>query len=121
MSVAVTACGGSGTVLPRPAVVSTAPAEAATGIPVDTIISATFNQQMNPSTVNESTFVLSDPESALVPGEVTYDSANFIGMFTPHSPLLPATTYTVGISSGVTNIADKPLPADFTWTFTTAP
>ena len=113
-------CGsGSGTVLPIPAVVSTVPADGATEVSVDVIVAATFNQQMNLSTVNESTVVLSGPDGTLVAGTVAYDSANFAATFTPDSPLASNTTYTAGISSGVANVADTPLPSDFTWTFTT--
>jgi hypothetical protein len=120
MLAALTGCGsGSGTRLPVPAVVSTAPADAATGVHLGATISATFNQQMNQSTVNDSTFVLSDPSGALVAGSVTYDSASFTATFTPHAQLAPNTVYMAGISSGVTNIADTPLPKDFTWSFTT--
>jgi len=61
------------------------------------------------STVNSSTFVLSDPSGALVPGAVAYNSANFTATFTPGAPLAPNTKYMVGISSGVTNIADTPV------------
>jgi hypothetical protein len=120
MLAALPGCGsGSGTRLPVPAVVSTAPADAATGVHLGATISATFNQQMNGTTVNDSTFVLSDPSGALVAGSVTYDSASFIATFTPLAPLAPNTVYMAGISSGVTNIADAPLPNDFTWSFTT--
>jgi hypothetical protein len=113
-------CGsGSGTRLPLPAVVSTVPADAATGVHLSAAISATFNQQMNQSTVNDATFVLSDPAGALVEGAVAYDSASFTATFTPDAPLAPNTVYMAGISSGVTNLANTPLPADFTWSFTT--
>ena len=118
--VTMAGCGsGSGTSLPVPAVVSTVPADGASGVHLGAVISATFNQQMNLSTVNGSTFVLSDPSGALVPGAVAYNSANFTATFTPGAPLAPNTKYMVGISSGVTNIADTPLPGDFTWSFTT--
>jgi len=113
MLAALTGCGsGSGTRLPVLAIVSTAPADTATGVHLGATISATFNQQMNQSTVNDSTFVLSDPSGALVVGSVTYDSASFTATFTPLAPLAPNTVYMAGISSGVTNIADTPLPND---------
>lgn len=120
MLVTLPGCGsGSGTRLAVPAVVSTLPADTATGVHLDAVISAVFNQQMNQSTVNDSTFVLSDPSGALVAGSVSYDSASFTATFTPNAPLAPDTMYMAGISSGITSIADTPLPEDFTWSFTT--
>jgi Bacterial Ig-like domain len=84
MLAALPGCGsGSGTQLPVPAVVSTVPVDAAAGVHLDAAISAAFNQEMNSSTVNDSTFVLSDPSGALVVGLVTYDSASFTATFTP--------------------------------------
>jgi Bacterial Ig-like domain len=113
-------CGsGSGTALPVPAVVSTTPADNAAGVNLGVVLSATFNQQMNLSTINTATFVLSDPSGTLVSGAVAYDSVKFVATFTPDAPLTPNTTYMAGISSGVANAANTPLPADFTWSFTT--
>ncbi len=113
-------CGSnSGTSLPNPEVVSTVPEADAAGVGLGTIVAATFNQQMNLSTVNESTFVLGDPSGALVTGTVAYDVTTFTATFTADAPLAPNTMYTAGISVAVTNIADTTLPEDFTWTFTT--
>lgn len=65
----VTGCGsGSGTSLPVVAVVSMVPADGATGVDLNATVSATFNQQMNQSTINSSTFSLSDPTGAILPG-----------------------------------------------------
>lgn len=113
-------CGSdSGTSLPEPAVDSTVPADGAIDVSLGIVVSAAFNQQMNLSTVNQATFVLGDPSGTLVPGSVAYDSASFTATFTPDAPLAPNATYTAGLSSGIANIADTPLPSDFTWVFTT--
>jgi hypothetical protein len=111
--------GGSGTSLPHPAVASTVPADGATGVSLSTAISATFNQQMNLSTINFSTFVVSDPSGRVLAGSIAYDAVNFTATFTPAAPLAPNSTFTAAISAGVANIANTTLGVDFTWNFTT--
>lgn len=116
----VTGCGsGSGTSLPVVAVVSMVPADGATGVDLNATVSATFNQQMNQSTINSSTFSLSDPTGAILPGIITYNSFSFTSTFTPSSPLMPNTTYMAAISGGVANVANATLGHDVTWSFTT--
>ncbi len=111
---------GSGTSLPPPEIVSMQPADGAVDVLPDVIITATFNQQMNLTTVNDATFVLGDAEGMLVAGEVTYDSLTFTATFTPDAPLDPDVAYTAGISGGVANVANTSLGSDVSWTFTTA-
>jgi hypothetical protein len=118
----VAGCGsGSGTSLQHPAVVSTMPASGATGVSVNTTISATFNQQMNLSTINSSTFVVSDPSGNILAGSIAYNALSFTATFTPAAPLGPSTMYTASISGGVANVANTTLGVDFTWAFTTSP
>ncbi|HEV3115218.1 MAG TPA: Ig-like domain-containing protein [Candidatus Binataceae bacterium] len=113
-------CGsGSGTSLPIPAIVAMMPADGSTGVHLNTTVSATFNQQMNQSTINSSTFSLSDPTGAVLPGEISYDASTFTATFTPAAPLAPNTTYTAAISGGVANVANTTLGTDVSWTFTT--
>jgi len=115
-------CGsGSGTSLPHPAVVSTVPADSATGVSLNTTISATFNQQMNLSTINSSTFVVSDPSHRVLAGSLAYNAFSFTATFTPAAPLAPSTTFTASISGGVASVANATLGVDFTWNFTTGP
>src|SRR5580658_2811189 len=54
-----------------PTVISTVPANLATGILVNTVVSATFSEPMNPATINAATFTLAGPGGVLVPGIVT--------------------------------------------------
>ena len=56
-----------------PTVTSTSPAQGATGIAADAMISATFSESVNATTVSTSTFELRDPSGALVPATVSYD------------------------------------------------
>jgi len=113
-------CGsGSETSLPAPSIIAIDPAQGAAGVKLNVRISATFNQEMNSDTITTSTFQLVDVSQQFVNGTVTYDSSNDQATFSPGADLTPNTMYTVAISSAITSVADVPLPADVTWTFST--
>jgi hypothetical protein len=83
-------------------------------------IHATFSEAIDSSTLSGSTFIV---EGVL--GTVSYDSVTHIASFTPNSPLTPGATYSVTITSGVTDLSGNHLGADqpygerdFTWTIT---
>jgi len=98
-------------------VISTNPANLATGVPVTQIVTATFNTAMNPTTVNTVTFALAGPGGAALMGTVSYSGTT--ATFTPAANLLPSTAYTGTITTGATDPAGNRLAANFVWTFTT--
>jgi len=101
-----------------PTVASTAPANTATGVAIATSVTATFSEAMRASTINTTTFTLSDGTNA-VSGTVTYDSDTKTATFTPTSALAYSTTYTATITTGVKDLVGNALAADYTWSFTT--
>jgi Ice-binding-like/Bacterial Ig-like domain len=107
------ACSGVG----APAVVSATPAN---GACPNTIATAVFNEAMDPTTLDTSTFTLTGPGTTPVNGAVTYDAASNGVTFTPASALVPSTTYTATITTGAADLLGQPLASDFVWTFTTA-
>jgi YD repeat-containing protein len=96
-------------------VTTTNPADGATGVSPATSVSATFSYEMNPSTINTSTFTLDN----WVTGTVSYDSGAITATFTPNAPLAYNTTYTATISTGVANSDGTNLAEPKTWSFTT--
>jgi Bacterial Ig-like domain len=102
-----------------PSVLSTVPANSATVVPVNTLVSAMFSEAMNPVTINAATFTLTGPGATPVAGAVTYSTAR--ATFTPTADLATSTLYTATITTGAKNSAGAPLAANFVWTFTTAP
>ncbi|MEJ7759788.1 MAG: Ig-like domain-containing protein [Gemmatimonadaceae bacterium] len=102
-------------------VVSTTPADLATNVPTNVVLSATFSEAMDPATINATTFLLrSTLSGGAVPGTVAYNPATFTATFTPSSPLVAATTYTATITIGARDVAGNPLAASRSWTFITA-
>jgi ketosteroid isomerase-like protein len=106
------------TTAPPPTVVSTIPANGATGVAVNTGISATFSEAMNPATINATTFTLTGPGTTPVAGTVAY--AGTTATFTPNAVLTANTLYTAMITAGAKDPTGAALAANFVWTFTTA-
>jgi len=103
---------------PPPTVVSTVPASGATAVPVNTLVSATFSEIMNPATINVATFTLTGPGATPVAGTITY--AGSTATFTPTAVLASSTMFTATITTGAKDPAGVPLAANFVWAFTTA-
>ncbi len=96
--------------------VSFAPANNSSNLPITAIPSVVFSEDMDPATINISTFQLDNGAS----GTVNYDQATRTATFVPNSPLVYFNIYTATLSTGVKNISGKPLPHSYTWSFTTA-
>lgn len=99
-----------------PTVVSTAPANNATGVPTAQIITATFSEAMNAATISTSTFTVTAPGGA-VTGVVTY--SGMTATFTPSAALAASTVYTGTITTGAADPLGNHLASNFVWTFTT--
>ena len=100
-----------------PVVISTIPANGALGVPFNQIISATFNEAVNPSTISESTFIVKKADGTAVSGKVSYSGTT--ATFTPASRLSANTTYTGRITTAVKDLNGNALQADYVWTFAT--
>jgi hypothetical protein len=113
-------CGREQTVSPPfPLVVSTIPANGATGVPVTQVVSATFSEVMNATTITNSTFTLTGPGVTSVGGTVAYSGTT--ATFTPAAKLAGSTLYTATITTGAKDLINNGLATNFVWTFTTAP
>jgi ribulose 1,5-bisphosphate synthetase/thiazole synthase len=99
-----------------PAVISTDPANNATGVVINKTVSATFNMPMDPSTISNSSFILKQG-AFIIPGTVSYNGLT--ASFTPTNNLLPSTIYTATITNGVKNVPGIALQNNYVWTFTT--
>ena len=99
-----------------PLVISTDPANNATGVALNKIVTATFNMAMDPLTINATTFTIKQGATAVL-GVVTYSGST--ASFAPAAAFTPNTIYTATISTGAKNVAGTPLANNYTWTFTT--
>jgi hypothetical protein len=131
----ITGCGSGGETghwLPGPSetipptVTFTVPANGATGVAINTKITATFSEAMDPATIiTPTTFTVKQGATA-VAGTVTYTGVTAV--FTPATSLLNSSTYTATITTGATDLAGNqlagnqapwPAASNYVWSFTT--
>jgi hypothetical protein len=119
--------GGAGTPVAadttQPTLTFTAPADGAANVVTNTQISASFSEDMDPATITDTTFTLTDGVTFVV-GTVTYDVGSRTAVFTPTTPapLAATTPYTATITTGATDLAGNTLSAGSIpnpWIFTT--
>ena len=99
-----------------PLVVSTIPANGATAVSLNSVVTATFNEALDSTTINSSTFTLRQGSTPIA-GLVTY--SGLTAVFTPSANFAPNTTYAGTITTGVRDRAQNALKENYTWTFTT--
>jgi hypothetical protein len=117
----------------RPAVLLTSPVTttpAATGVPVNSSITAAFTEDMAPATISGTSFTITCAAPCVSPaGSVSYQVGARTVVFAPSAALAAATSYTVTVTTAATDLAGNalagnqaPLPAasNYVWSFTTA-
>lgn len=113
---------GSTTDATAPTVIATNPADMATAVPINTKITATFSEAMDPATISTTTFTVTAGATP-VAGTVTYAAVSNTATFTPSANLAANTTFTATITTGATDLAGNALAggglAPNPWTFTT--
>jgi len=100
----------------EPIVSSTGPLNSATDVAINTKISTTFSEQMEPSTITGTIFTLKQGSTS-VPGAVTYSGVT--ATFTPDNDLAYSTTYTATVTTEAENLAGNGLAVNKVWSFTT--
>jgi hypothetical protein len=103
-----------------PTVSATVPANAATAVPINQTINATFSEAMDPLTISTASLRLIGPGGTAVTGTVDYDVSSKIATLNPVSNLAPTAVYTATITIGARDLAGNALAANFAWSFTTA-
>lgn len=103
-----------------PTVSSTSPVADATGVSVSDAfvqftVQVTFSESMKNSSLNGTTFTLSD--GAPVAGSVSLSGKT--ATFTPSSGLSGSTLYTATVTTGAKDRAGNPIEAAYSWSFTT--
>ncbi len=108
---------GTATDVTAPLLLSTAPANTATGVPLNQTITATFNEPMDATTITPASFRVTGPTGTIA-GNISYVGAT--ATFDPVSLLTSSTTYTVVIAAS--DLAGNPWVSGNVpnpWIFTT--
>jgi len=113
-----------------PKVISSNLANGDVSIPIDTLITATFSEEMDPTRIaytNQGdaqvvTFTLYDNDypGVLIPGTVAMNTpTNTIAIFTPSTVLEKGTKYTATITTYAKNAVGTSLGCNYRWEFQT--
>src|SRR5580658_1565941 len=81
------------TPIPTPVPIPAIPGCGGQGVPINHEIVVSFNQEMDPATLDTTTFTVTGPGLTPVAGSVSYDATNNIAIFTPTSLLAVSTTF----------------------------
>jgi len=103
-----------------PVVVSTDPMNNAVDVVLNKVIAVTFNTAMRPSTINNTTFTITQGSTSIA-GTVTATANSAVFDFTPTVALLPFTIYTGTITTSVKDTLGSSLVSNYVWTFTAIP
>ena len=98
-----------------PTVTATVPVNGAIDVEVDSQITVTFSEAMDPTSINTSTFTLFPP----VAGAVVYDASTYTATFVPLRNLHTFRNYTATITTGVRDASGNHMGSNYTWTFQT--
>ncbi|WP_345158638.1 Ig-like domain-containing protein [Pontibacter saemangeumensis] len=100
-----------------PVVLTTTPTDGATDVPRESEVTVTFNEEMNPETITQTSFTLLGAEK--VSGAITYNTKTNTLTFVPENKLAYATTYTGRVATSVKDKLGNALQRDYVWTFST--
>ena len=106
---------GTSSDIVAPTVLSTDPANTATGVALNKKITAIFSEAMSPTSIVTS-FVVKQGTTPVL-GTVSYSGVT--ALFSPTSILTANTVYTATITTGARDTAGNALANDYVWNFTT--
>jgi alkaline phosphatase len=99
-----------------PTISFTSPADGTLDLPVNDVITATFSETMDPSTITAGTFFLNDGAIA-IDGAVSV--SDMMATFRSTTSLEHDNTYTATITTDVKDPAGNPMQENYQWLFTT--
>jgi uncharacterized protein YdeI (BOF family) len=101
-----------------PSIVGKEPAESEADVPLNSNVTITFSEDLDPSTISQSDFNLEGPFGD-VPFKLSYDPITFAVTLNPDLNLLPSSEYIVTVSTNIDDWAGNSLIEGDTWSFTT--
>jgi hypothetical protein len=103
-----------------PAVSATSPENGAIEVVTSSVISAEFQQPIDPSTLTTATFTVECPTGTSVAGAINYDSPNRRAVFTPAAELPGDVVCAARVTADIKDWRGIPLSSGVLWTFATA-
>ena len=104
--------------LTAPRVVATDPADGATDVGLSQVVTATFDEAMDGTSLTSATFTLTLAGGSAIAATVSYDGPSQTASLTPSAALSPETVYSASVVGATDEAGNAVLSAG--WTFTTA-
>jgi M6 family metalloprotease-like protein len=101
-----------------PAIVTASPGQNQLNVPVSTDISATFDRDMDETTMNDSTFVVNARSTGFHQGTISYDSPTKTATFDPLVDFDVGEVVTVVLTTGIQSSEGASLGSSYVWSFT---
>jgi outer membrane beta-barrel protein len=98
-----------------PTVTFTSPVKGATAAPIKQNVNAAFSENMDPNTINATTFTVKQGTTP-VSGKVTASAST--ATFTPARDFEKGKNYTATVTTGTKDLAGNALASDYQWSFT---
>ena len=98
-----------------PTVTATNPLDGATSVPLNQIITVTFNEEINPATIVPTSFTIVG--TSAIAGNITYSGTT--ATFTPNVNLTPNMTYVGTLTTAIKDLNGNALQQNYNWSFTT--
>jgi hypothetical protein len=98
-----------------PTVIDTNPTDNQLNVPLNQVITVTFNEEMNPDTIDLNSFTIVG--SSTLGGSISYSGNT--ATFTPNVNLTPNTTYVGTVTTAVKDLNGNALQENYNWSFTT--
>ena len=99
-----------------PEVTATSPLNGETSVALNKVIAVTFNTEMNPTTINQSSFTIVNGTTNVL-GTISYSGNT--ASFTPTVNLIANKTYIGKITTSVKDLNGNAMQQDYIWTFST--
>jgi hypothetical protein len=101
-------------------VLSTSPPDGGKDVPLNSLVTATFSEPMNSSTITKDTFtVKKEDEASPMIGNITLSQDSKTAKFEPTLNFSAKTKYIATIDIGAKDLAGNALASVKTWSFTT--
>jgi hypothetical protein len=101
-----------------PEIAFTTPNYGAQGVPQNISVTVTFDEAMDPDTVNDVNFTVETSGTAQ-PGTVAYVESHNMAVWTPTFDFYSSTVYTGRLNTNIRDASGNRLQSEYTWTFQT--
>jgi len=101
-----------------PSIDSLFPSQNALNVPANTNISVTFDTDMNPATINDTTFICYANMTGYHSGTISYDAPSRTATFDPNDDLAVGEVVTVTLTGNIKSDQDITLSVAYAWQFT---